>query len=243
MANSTDNPSYLSELASTRRFKRNQGRMTRQLSMVGMCLLLYFGCWRLGQGPLSDYVTSWYVVQVSYSAAEADTQLESGLEDLAEKHQATLGDRSVVGSERDLYFHFPTSSGYTTDAELKSAAASRVREFREAAATQYSGQLTIETPDHTSRRAYGISLVFPLILALAGTWMIYRLINWPRFANFLISVEAEMDKVSWASRDELRRATIVVITTMFFLGFVLFAYDLFWVWLFKLVGILHADTP
>ena len=37
-----------------------------------------------------------------------------------------------------------------------------------------------------------------------------------------------MNKVSWASRQELFRATIVVLGTMFFLGMVLFVYDFVW---------------
>lgn len=82
----------------------------------------------------------------------------------------------------------------------------------------------------------------PVALAVLGAWAIFRLVNWPRFANFLIAVEAEMEKVSWASRDEIIRATIVVIGTMVFLGGVLLAYDVFWVWFFKLIGVLNPET-
>ena len=45
------------------------------------------------------------------------------------------------------------------------------------------------------------------------------------FADFLISVEAEMNKVSWPSRGELFRASMVVILVIFFLAVLLFAYD------------------
>ena len=43
-----------------------------------------------------------------------------------------------------------------------------------------------------------------------------------------------MDKVSWPSKPELYRATVVVITTMVFIGIVLFFYDMFWQWFFTL---------
>ncbi|MGQ0633109.1 MAG: preprotein translocase subunit SecE [Planctomycetaceae bacterium] len=88
--------------------------------------------------------------------------------------------------------------------------------------------------------ATGIRTGVPLgICALAG-WLIFRLINYPPFAEFLISVEGEMGKVSWPSRQEWWRATIVVLTTMLFLAIVLFAYDSFWLWSLSKIGILRS---
>lgn len=75
-------------------------------------------------------------------------------------------------------------------------------------------------------------------LAVAGIWVAFRLVNWPRFAEFLIDVEIEMSKVSWASWDYLVRATIVVIAVMFLMGLSLFLYDMFWRWFFRLIGFL-----
>ena len=48
----------------------------------------------------------------------------------------------------------------------------------------------------------------------------------PAFADFLISVEGEMNKVSWPSRSELFRASLVVILVIFSLAAILYAYDL-----------------
>ncbi len=75
-----------------------------------------------------------------------------------------------------------------------------------------------------------------------GAWMVFRVVNYPRFADFLISVEAEMDKVSWAGRKELMRATVVVIAMMFLLGLTLFVFDLFWQWFFQLIGFLEIPA-
>jgi preprotein translocase subunit SecE len=76
------------------------------------------------------------------------------------------------------------------------------------------------------------------IIFIGGAWVIYRLVNFPRFADFLISVETEVDKVSWPSRTELYRSTVVVIMTMVALSVVLSAFDVFWVKLLKLIGVL-----
>ena len=60
----------------------------------------------------------------------------------------------------------------------------------------------------------------------------YRVVNVPAFADFLIAVEAEMNKVSWPTRAELFRASMVVLIVMFRLAFILAAFDLFWKVLF-----------
>lgn len=85
----------------------------------------------------------------------------------------------------------------------------------------------------------GIRLGIPAAICLLAAWAIFRIVNYPRFADFLISVEAEMDKVSWADRTELYRGTIVVLVVMFLLGFVLLGYDLFWQWFFTKIGFLQ----
>jgi preprotein translocase subunit SecE len=86
----------------------------------------------------------------------------------------------------------------------------------------------------------GIEYVLPGVLLLVGAWFAYRLVNYPQFADFLISVEAEMNKVSWPSRTELIRSSLVVIFLMFFLAFVLFGFDLTWQILFKALGVIQT---
>ena len=70
----------------------------------------------------------------------------------------------------------------------------------------------------------------PLGVLALGTWIAFRIVNMPRFADFLISVEAEMNKVSWPSRAELYRASLVVIAVIFLLVAVLFGYDFLLDW-------------
>ncbi|MEM9702847.1 MAG: preprotein translocase subunit SecE [Planctomycetota bacterium] len=86
---------------------------------------------------------------------------------------------------------------------------------------------------------YGV----PGALLAAGCWFAYRLVNYPRFADFLISVEAEMAKVSWPTWPEVLRASLVVIAIMFLLASVLFIYDYIWGSVFETVGVLNLETP
>jgi preprotein translocase subunit SecE len=66
----------------------------------------------------------------------------------------------------------------------------------------------------------------PLAFLAIGLWASFRIVQMPAFADFLISVEGEMNKVSWPSRSELFRASLVVILVIFFLAALLYFYDL-----------------
>ena len=79
--------------------------------------------------------------------------------------------------------------------------------------------------------------VVPLVLLAAGWWASFRIVNLPRFADFLISVEAEMNKVSWPDRSELWRASIVVIIVIFFLAALLYTYDIVLSALMRFLGL------
>jgi len=88
-----------------------------------------------------------------------------------------------------------------------------------------------------------VSLAVPAALWLIGSWISYRLVNYQRFADFLIAVEAEMNKVSWPTRIELFRNSVVVIVVIFILAVVLFVFDLSWVWLFQFLRVVPGDDP
>ena len=77
----------------------------------------------------------------------------------------------------------------------------------------------------------------PLLVAILGLWVSFRVVNVPRFADFLIAVEAEMSKVSWPDRGTLVRSSGVVLVTIFLLAAVLFLYDLFWRSLLSWLGV------
>ena len=90
----------------------------------------------------------------------------------------------------------------------------------------YAGRL-----DSTNFSKYAV----PLVVLLGGLWASFRVVQMPSFADFLISVEAEMNKVSWPSWNELIRASMVVILMIFILAAILFIYDLSWKFLLEKV--------
>lgn len=84
-----------------------------------------------------------------------------------------------------------------------------------------------------------MQLTVPTVVLLLGAWVAYRLVNWPSFADFLIAVEAEMNKVSWPSMGELWRSLLVVLFSIGFLVVVLALYDLFWRLVLHVLNVLH----
>ena len=108
---------------------------------------------------------------------------------------------------------------------------------REAANVELAGTLaeTIKQFDATFVFVFTYSMAGLVILL--GFWFGWRLINWITFADFLISVEAEMAKVSWPSKAELKSSTIVVLIVFLFLAGLLLVYDFGLLTIFKAIGI------
>ncbi len=79
--------------------------------------------------------------------------------------------------------------------------------------------------------------LFLVLFAMIGFWIGFRVVNYPRFADFLISVEAEMNKVSWPGKTELWRASVVVIFVIFAMAGLLFLFDVMWAKFFEFLGI------
>jgi preprotein translocase subunit SecE len=96
-----------------------------------------------------------------------------------------------------------------------------------------AARLIVLTESSTPTVHYGL----PLLISVVGLWISFRLVNVPKFADFLIAVEAEMSKVSWPDRGTLVRSSGVVLVTIFLLAAVLFFYDLFWRFLLSQLGV------
>jgi preprotein translocase subunit SecE len=79
----------------------------------------------------------------------------------------------------------------------------------------------------------------PAALAIVLGWVIFRVIHFPPFAEFLIATEAEMNKVSWTSKDDLYRATTVVLATVLLMTVFLFAVDWLWLFILRNIGVLQ----
>ena len=100
----------------------------------------------------------------------------------------------------------------------------------------YSLATQLKAANEPHSIAYGV----PVGLAVVFAWMLFRTYNWTRFADFLIATEAEMTKVSWSSKSELKRATAVVLITLFLLAGFLFSVDMVWSWFLERIGVLKV---
>jgi preprotein translocase subunit SecE len=89
--------------------------------------------------------------------------------------------------------------------------------------------------DYTPAWRLGI----PTALALGLGWLIFRIVHFQQFAEFLIATEAEMNKVSWTSKDDLYRATTVVLATVALMAVFLFVVDWLWLFILRNIGVLQ----
>jgi len=79
--------------------------------------------------------------------------------------------------------------------------------------------------------------IIPLILMLACFYVLLRVVNSKRPADFMIATEGEMKKVSWSSKKEIIGSTKVVIVTLLIMGLVLFLVDWFFMELMKFLNV------
>jgi preprotein translocase subunit SecE len=81
----------------------------------------------------------------------------------------------------------------------------------------------------------GLPSVFFIVLM----WIIFRLVEFPPFAEFLIATEAEMNKVSWTNKDDLVRATTVVLSTVVLMALFLYVVDWLWTFILRMLHVLQ----
>ena len=81
--------------------------------------------------------------------------------------------------------------------------------------------------------------LIPTAVGLVLGWITFRLLQFPPFVEFLIATEAEMNKVSWTSREDLKRATTVVLVTVALMAVFLFGVDWLWSNLLQAIGVLR----
>lgn len=86
-----------------------------------------------------------------------------------------------------------------------------------------------------------LSLGVPALLFALGAWSAYRLMHWPKLADFLVQVQGELDKVNWATWEYLFRATGVVLVTMVIAAAFLWVCDFAWIYLFESIGFLRVQ--
>ena len=93
--------------------------------------------------------------------------------------------------------------------------------------------------DANSSRA--VSFTVPVVVGAILGWITFRLLEFPPFVEFLIATEAEMNKVSWTSREDLKRATTVVLVTVVLMSVFLFGVDWVWMNVLRFIGVLNFN--
>ncbi|MBL8816877.1 MAG: preprotein translocase subunit SecE [Planctomyces sp.] len=85
------------------------------------------------------------------------------------------------------------------------------------------------------QNSVSVKIGVPMLIWVVCAWVSYRVVNVPRFADFLVSVESERVKITWPEKPEVTQATIVVLATMVFLGAFLLIVDVVWQKLFSII--------
>jgi preprotein translocase subunit SecE len=96
-------------------------------------------------------------------------------------------------------------------------------------------RISESTLEYAPLLRFGLPAAFAAVLG----WVVFRIVHFPPFAEFLIATEAEMNKVSWTSKDDLIRATTVVLTTVVLMAVFLFLVDTLWTFILRLIGVLQ----
>jgi preprotein translocase subunit SecE len=115
-----------------------------------------------------------------------------------------------------------------TFAALALAAGVGIWRFAQLLALWYGGDASLSAFAGGGADLGVVRFLVPGVLLALGLWICFRIVNIPRFADFLISVEAEVAKVSWPTGQEVFRSSAVIIFLIFALAAILAGYDLFW---------------
>ena len=87
----------------------------------------------------------------------------------------------------------------------------------------------------SNRTTMWIAAMVPAGLFLLLAFLIYWLVNKPSIADFMISAEGEMKKVSWSSKQEITVSTFIVIIVVLIMATLLgttdYCFTLFFGWL------------
>ena len=96
----------------------------------------------------------------------------------------------------------------------------------------------LQLADFSEKIRLWVGTVVPLAVFGIIAWFLYWIVNKPSIADFMISAEGELKKVSFASRREIVVSTFVVITVVVLMSVLLGAADISFITFFsKVVGI------
>ena len=240
-------------------YKRSQGRITRQVTFAALALTIALGLWRLGtviEPAVDPIVTAKPAkvictlpggrleidgkVRLVGNVGAAEVAVRKG-DDLADIADAVNREEKATGAVAELPVGPNTKGKNRPEKTLWiSERKDRRRQLcarRSAAgvAAQLPGLVPMAKAYGCDKLNLGLHFLIPAVLLAVALWTCFRLVNVPAFADFLIAVEAEMNKVSWPTRPELFRAATVVLLVIFLMGAYLSVCDLIWGTLARLV--------
>jgi preprotein translocase SecE subunit len=242
---------FFQELLRADVYKRSQGRITRQVTFAALALAIALGLLSLGNllqrlDPSVHARPAEVVCKADGDRIGADGTIHFAGSDGKQKEVAVKVHKgeSLADVAQEVDRH-QKLTGVTANVPKDNK---EVLVFS-SLTSGTAGYVRVEAPAEVLRPAagtaneakgrdevnLGLHYWIPGLLLLAGAWVCYRLVNLPIFADFLIAVEAEMNKVSWPTRPELFRASTVVLILIFSLAIILGAYDLFWGYFIRVV--------
>jgi preprotein translocase SecE subunit len=248
---------FFRELLRVGVYKRSQGRITRQVTFAGLVVVIVLGLLRLSQ--------MLYFLDPTIAASKATVECKAPEGRIEIKGDIAVAGYSMIGADRKLQGK-ATIAADAGDSLRKIAEDINAQRAKTGVAAAYlDGKLvitsTLEGSDHfvefdapkdmfeiqglnsegvargQDTLNLGLRYLIPGVLLAIFVWISYRLVNVPSFADFLIAVEAEVNKVSWPTRAELVRASMMVLLLIFTLAIILAAYDFAWNLLFR--NVLH----
>ena len=213
-------------------YKRTQGRLLRSLTVAGLALVLGWGLYAFSnqlEAKKPEWETKFlFSLKSDYSKELDAATLPKAFRDAFQNKGFSLG------QETDEVAVSVKEQGTLWTIQDKAKGTKYLARIEEGELQVWTSGISREACDLI---AYGV----PGLLALVAVWVLFLVYNWGRFADFLIATEAEMSKVSWSSKDELKRATAVVLLTLFLLAAFLLSVDMVWSWFLEKIKVLHVD--
>jgi preprotein translocase subunit SecE len=92
----------------------------------------------------------------------------------------------------------------------------------------------------TSNLKVWLQAGIPALVFLIFAWIVFKIVNSPKSADFMIATEGEMKKVSWSTKKEIVSSTKVVIVTVLLMAVILAVVDIGFAKLFQTIGVLKV---
>jgi preprotein translocase SecE subunit len=241
---------FFRELLRAGIYKRSQGRITRQVTFAALAVTIALGLWRLGTmiepsvDPIVLAKPARAICTLPNGLAEADGKIRitgnrgtatvvirKG-EDLEDLEKAVNQEQKATGAVAELPLNLEAKGKRSEKKLVISSEKTGAENFVSVEAPPDLLRVAGTNPDGKAygcdRLNLGLHFLIPVVLLAIALWVCYRLVNLPVFADFLIAVEAEMNKVSWPTRPELFRASAVVLIVIFLMMFYLLVCDQIW---------------